>query len=77
MPAAVANLCMAFLFHKRATLVRKCNRNHSVYKVPCATVTRPTAAKLEGSLESDYWNTGMKWNPKQNVHSLEAFLHQV
>ena len=48
-----------------------------VYKVPCATVTRPTAAKLEGSLESDYRNTELKWNPKQDAHSLEALVHQV
>ena len=27
-------------------------------------VTRPTSAKLAGSLESDYRNTGLKWNPK-------------
>jgi len=28
-------------------------------------------------LESDYRNTELKWNPKQDAHSLEAFVHQV
>ena len=41
------------------------------------TVTRPTSAKLEGSLESDYRNTGLKWNPKPDAQSLEASVHQV
>ena len=33
-------------------------------------VTRPTWAKLEGSVESDYRNMRLKWNPKQDAHSL-------
>ena len=41
------------------------------------TVTRPTSAKLEGNLELDYRNTGLKWNPKPVAHLLEAFVHQV
>ena len=40
-------------------------------------VTRPTSAKLEGNLELDYRNTGLKWNPKPVTHLLEAFVHQV
>jgi len=27
--------------------------------------------------KSDYSNTGLTWNPKQDAHSLEAFEHQV
>jgi len=30
----------------------------------------------EGNLESDYQNIGLKWNPKQDAHLLEAFMHQ-
>jgi len=41
------------------------------------TVTRPTSAKLEGNLELDYRNIGLKWNPKPVAHLLEAFVHQV
>ena len=48
-----------------------------VYKVPCANCIRSTSAKLEGNLESDYRNTGLKWNPKQDAHLLEAFVHKV
>jgi len=44
-----------------------------VYKFFGPTVTRPTSAKLEGSLESDYRNTGLKWNPKQDAQ--DAFVH--
>jgi len=36
-----------------------------------------TSVKLEGSSESDYRNTGLKWNPKQDAHSQEAVVHQV
>ena len=48
-----------------------------VYKVLVPTVTRPTSAKLEGNLELDYRNIGLKWNPKPVAHLLEAFVHQV
>ena len=34
------------------------------------TVTRPTSVKLEGNLELDYRNTGLKWNPKPVAHLL-------
>jgi len=50
---------------------------HNRIKFLVPIVTSPTSAKLEGSLESDYRNTGLKWNPKQDAHSLEAFVHQV
>jgi len=52
----------------------KVNEN-TKFLVP--VVTRPTWAKLEGSVESDYRNMRLKWNPKQDAHSLEAFVHQV
>ena len=48
-----------------------------VYKVPCANCDKTSSAKLEGNLELDYRNTGLKWTPKLVAHSLEAFVHQV
>ena len=52
----------------------KVNEN-TKFLVP--VVTRPTWAKLEGSVESDYRNMRLKWNPKQDAPSLEASVHQV
>ena len=48
-----------------------------VYKVLCANCDKTYIGETEKSLESDYRNTGLKWNPKQDAHSLEAFVHQV
>jgi len=39
------------------------------------TVTRSTSAKMEGNLELDYMNRGLKWNLKPVAHLLEAFVH--
>ena len=56
----------------------KTDLTECVYKVPCANCDcRPTSAKLEGNLELDHRNTGLKWNPKPVAHLLEAFVHQV
>ena len=51
--------------------------NRMCLQVPCANCDKSSSAKLEGNLELDYRNIGLKWNPKLVAHSLEAFVHQV